>query len=540
MKQVYWWLCLAAVVFAFTPLGVGTTRASSLAGSPSFDGGFEADGGQVLAFIGYDSWGEFIPMTNGSQAYTGALIVVLYDIAGGPIQVNLNIVNLGQNNPQTVQLQPGQPATIQLNLAYSNSWHDATVYVGSSSETFSVAVPVSLLPPSIADTGGLDLLIIGIASEAVIAFTFCFWLARRMMAKAMYAPKFSLIIWGHVILIALAAFVILNFQWVDQTFAGMSPLVYVASVSPMVWAFALSLFNQAPAALVLRANAPLAGRLSFHAWYIRTAVDPKGRTVLIDPSWRGFWARTWGHNVVLVPEEARITQPEPFVADVIHKKVLTREQLIKRIRRPSVLKASPLDDFEVIPANVDGRPSWRESVKFVKLYFTPVGEPVEVSWPHLSIRHEVEVPAVYDEQGTVSVPAHHENRLTMPHYTDGSATLKIHLIHFRSQQSVVAGWRSSEDLATVLSDTSLDLEALKANFEARVAKIVNERLVARATLLGRAANDLDENEAAEESQRTNRGTLPDLDELTRNRLVSDLDPRDRVKPPRGGRRGDRR
>lgn len=98
-------------------------------------------------------------------------------------------------------------------------------------------------------------------------------------------------------------------------------------------------------------------------------------------------------------------------------------------------------------------------------------------------------------------PAHTEAHWSLPHYNEGSADIVLAPIHYRSAQSVVAGWRTAEDLAEVLSDTALDLEATKSHFETEVARKVRERLVARESLMGRTANDMDEKEAAQEAMR---------------------------------------
>jgi hypothetical protein len=121
------------------------------------------------------------------------------------------------------------------------------------------------------------------------------------------------------------------------------------------------------------------------------------------------------------------------------------------------------------------------------------------------------------------VPAHRERRLSWPHYTSGSAHLKLAPIHYRSAQSVVAGWRGAEDLAMVLSTTSLDNEALKSTFETQVASKVRERLLAREALLGRGTSDLDELEAAQEAERS-KDTLSPLDALFGKSLATPLAP----------------
>ena len=523
-STVRWVPLLLIMVVAVSLLGsfgaVGSVRAN---GSPPSNSGFLADNDQILAFNGYITWGgQYQSVSNGTQVYAGGFVLVLYDLTNHPIVVTISLAEGGNNVTQTTTTIPGAPDQVNIGLPQSNSWRPVILWVADTPQYYSVAVPLSLLPNSITTVGGLDLLTLGVLSESLISLALAVAFAYWCMRRALYAPKFSLLIWGHVILIAIASAVLIDFQFVDELFAGWSPLVYAAFLFPVFWAFSLSYFNKAPKAQLQRANAPLAGRLSFDFWSIRTARDARGRFVLIDPTWRGFWARLWGHHVVLIPEEAHLTQPEPFIADIKNRKVLSRVEIVRQIRRPSPAKASPADDFDVIPASLDGRPQKHEELP-QKLLITPIGEPVDVTWPHWTMHRDVEVPDELDTNGNVIIPKHREKHWSLPHYTSGAASLKLAPIHYRSAQSVVSGWRSAEDLGEVLSTTSLDNEALKSTFETQVARKVRERLLARESLLGRSSSDLDELEAAQEAERS-KDSLSPLDALFGKSLATPLSP----------------
>jgi hypothetical protein len=523
-SKLRWVPLLLLVLLAGSLVGsaglVGSARADA---SPPSNSGFLADNDHILAFNGYLTWGgQYQSVTNGSQVYAGGFVLVLYDLTTQPIVVTVSLQERGNNVSQTTTVIPSAADQVNIAVPQSNSWVPTTLWVGGTPQYYSVAVPISLLPNSITTVGGLDLLTLGVLSEALISLALAVAFAYWCMRRALWAPKFSLLIWGHVILIGIASAVLIDFQFVDALFAGWSPLVYAVFLFPVFWAFSLSYFNKAPTSQLQRANAPLAGRLSFDFWMIRTARDARGRFVLIDETWRGFWARIWGHHVVLIPEEARLTTAEPFIADVKNRKILSRVEIVRQVRRPSPAKASPADDFDVIPASVDGRPIKGDRLPH-KLLFTPVGEPVDVTWPRWTIHRDIEVPQEVDVNGNVIVPAHRERRLSRPHYTSGSAHLKLAPIHYRSAQSVVAGWRGAEDLAQVLSTTSLDNEALKSTFETQVASKVRERLLAREALLGRGTSDLDELEAAQEAERS-KDTLSPLDALFGKSLATPLAP----------------
>jgi hypothetical protein len=143
------------------------------------------------------------------------------------------------------------------------------------------------------------------------------------------------------------------------------------------------------------------------------------------------------------------------------------------------------------------------------LLWTPTGHPVDVTWPKLTIHRTVKVAPTVDRDGNVTAE-HYKQKLSMPHYTEGHANLVLHSLHYRSAMSVVSGWRSVEDLALILSDTTLDLEALKSSFETSVANTAKAHLLARASLLGQSAEDITMDEAAAEAERDRNAPLDAL------------------------------
>jgi hypothetical protein len=520
-KVLTWLLVLGIFAMPMLPLA----SAGTYIGAPTFSGSIIVDNGQALGFEGIITWGAaWQPITNGSQVFSNEVNFVFYDLTQNTLVLKITTTELGTTFNTTTTVYPNSPDEIQIALISNTNWNTVQMNVAGVTQYFSVATPISLLPPSIFNVGGLDLLVLVVISEAIVAFGGAVAAANAIMRRALWAPRFSLLIWGHVVLVGVAGAVLIDYQFVDSTFAGWSPLVYVFVVTPMFLAFLLSYFNRAPSAALIRANAPLAGKLTYSFYPLLTAKDARGREVLIDPSWRGFWARIFGHHVVLVPAEAQVSQPEPFVAAVINRRIISKREFLKRVARPSERKATPLDDFDVIPSSVDGRPLRGRSWLPVKLFWTPAGRPVNVEWPRLTIHKSVVVPARYNSNGTMMKPEQTKNRLTWPHYLEGSSDIVLAPIHYRSAQSVTAGWRTAEDLAEVLSDTALDLEATKSSFETEVARKVRERLVARESLMGRTSNDMDEIEAAQEAVRMSKDNVAPLDSLLgRGPVSSPLD-----------------
>jgi len=485
-------------------------------GVPIQQGGFITNDHRFLVFNGYLSFGGYYnAITNGTEVYAGAFVLVIYALTNFTYPVTISLTEMGTTTNQETTVVPDVADVVTLNLYQSNSWTQARVVVDGTPQYYTVAVPISLLPSYLDNIGGVDIIALGILSEALIALALALASAYAAQRRALWAPKFSLLVWGHVILIGLAAAVIVDFQWVDQTFAGWSPLVYAIFLWPIFFTFSLSYFNRAPKSEMLQANTPAAGRLSFNRWTLRMMRTTRGWE-LIGPKWKHWLQRLLspknGH-VMLGVKESDLTSPlpEPFMADIINRRIPHREEILRRVRRPSPDKNDPLDDFDIIQGSLDGRSGKGDDLP-LKLLFTPTGFPVEVEWPRWSMHKEVEVPEKFFKDGR-TVAAHMVNRLSAPYCKPGKATITLHSIHFRAPVSVINGWRSVEDLGNLLDTVTLDLEALKAGFGTQVTRKVRERILAREALMGRGQDDLSELEAASESVREQAKGTTSLDDL---------------------------
>jgi hypothetical protein len=494
-------------------------------GTPIQNGAFLTSDHRFLVFVGYLSFGGiYTDISNNSEVYAGALVLVIYSLVNSNQNLIISLSERGTTANQTTTVSPGVADVVTINLEPNNSWTSAKLVIDNTEQFYTVAVPVSLLPSYLDNIGGIDLIALGILSESLIALALALAAAYAAQRRAIFAPKFSLLVWGHVILIGIASAVIVDFQWVDQTFAGWSPLVYALFLWPIFFTFSLSYFNKAPRAELLQANTPSAGRLSFNRWTLRIVRTIKGWE-LIGPKWKHWFARLASEkngHVYLSVREADLTKPdsslpEPFIADIINRRVRSSEEILRRVRRPSPDKTHPLDDFDIISGTLEGPPKAGDDPP-VKLLFTPTGFPVEVSWPKLSLHKDEIVPARTLPDGRI-IAEHMRRHWSMPHYIPGKATLTLHSLHFRAPASVINGWRSVEDLGVLLDTVTLDIEALKSSFNTQVTKKVRERILAREALLGRGVEELDPLEAAEEAVREKTQGMVSLDQLFGRGLV---------------------
>ena len=520
-------LVFLLVMAPLASLGIGSARAASgpssnltpaTSGLPVQFGGFLTNDRHYLIFAGVTTWGGgFESITNNTQVYASSIELVIYSLLPTPSTLLIVSTENGVSTSQSVAVTDvSSPTVVSVNLLPIHSWTSVTMSVDETPQSYSVSVPISFLPSNIANVGGLDLIALAIISECLVALALAVSLAYGTMRKALWAPHFSLLVWGHVILISIAASVILDFQQVDELFAGWSPLFYAVFLFPIFFIFSLSFFNKARKVEMLQARAPLSGRLSFHRWEFYLGRDQKGRWVVIGPRWGDWLARAFGHHVPITTTETSVDTPEPFMADIVNHRLLSREQIERRVRNPSPAKSSAFEDFDIIPVTLEGRAasgSGRSEPPSL-LLFTPVGRPVNVTFPHLSVHKDKLIPARLDRKsGEVIIPEHHANRLCLPYYTEGKADITLHLIHFRSSISVTNGWRNADSLALLLADTQLDLESLKSHITETVTRLVKEQTLARESLLHRGETDLPAEEAVLEAERDKTSSIPTLEEL---------------------------
>ena len=222
----------------------GLTPEAGLTGTPALPSAYLVDNGAALVFVGSESWtAVWASEGNGSQVYSNALLLIAYDLRSSDFLLKVDAYqgSHGWVSNQSVLMASLTETVITVNFVSDANWQSVTLDIGGPPSQGGavwqgqIATPFSLLPPSVLNVGGLDILALGIISEGVACFAGMTGLARVLQRRARYAPKFSLLIWGHVVVVGIAATVILDYQWVNMTFAGWSPLAYAFAVSPMMF-----------------------------------------------------------------------------------------------------------------------------------------------------------------------------------------------------------------------------------------------------------------------------------------------------------------
>ncbi len=431
--------------------------------------------GVAIIFVGYYVWtGLWEPAVAGSQVFGAGLALEMYGLSPKNSTLDVGLFINGHFVDNTsIEINLEQQPTITLPFTPTTSWTRVVLYIDNVPEwSASFAVPLSLIPLAGYDIGGLDLLVLAGLSLVLLSFTAMTMTARRLMRRVLAAPKFSLLIWGHVIIIAIGGMVLANFQIVNSIFAGWSTLIYPIFLAP-VWFFAmLSYFNKTKGTEILQLLARAEGRVGWRRWIVYIGKTTDGKTVLMFPDWKDFWARAFGHFIVVDEEDTM--KPPRFVSDAQRAYI-----------RPAPKPRKTPNEWPIVNSQED---------MVEQIMWTLSDVPIKTVRPRLTIHKRKTIPAKIDRQG-MTIPAHDEMRLSLPHYEEGHAEWNLAPESFAAAAAVMARWASARDLAEAYSKIKTELSVLKGFFSRRVEEEVAARLTALESALGETERSLSPEEA---------------------------------------------
>lgn len=438
------------------------------------------------------------PLLDGMTLFGNGLQIFVYNLHTYNVEMSLTVYeNVAANGTggqrvlsESFTAQHLTQTEIDITLPQDLRQVAANLTVDNASWLFNHLTPLSLIPFN-TNIGGLDLLAMIILVEIVVFTCPLILLARRLTHKAIYAPKFSMLLWGHVVIISLLFVFFADYQWLDQTFGGVSYLVYPIVISVMLFLWSLSLFNRAEVVEILKPDTMAGHRLRYLRWTQLVGQMPDGRTVVIDPRWRGFIYGLLGHFATLIPVESEATvEGAPAGAEVQNRETLSAQEIAKRdkkLRRMRPGKERPEDDFNVVNA-VDTRDP-------VKIFWVDSNQPVSVEFPHLSWHKWVKVEVVTDVQGRVLVPAHEERKITWPHIVDGESTIRLAGIHYLDAPLAALGWSRAEDDFALLERRTYAVYVLRSRVHSEADRMTEERVAEMLSLIEKGEIPMTEEEA---------------------------------------------
>lgn len=495
-------LLLAPLVVAADASASGPTAdgaAPPPSNAPTLSGAVIIDDGAALGLVGYTGWlGVWTPASNGTQIYTSQFYLIFFNLrtTGFPLTIVVR-QNGGFVSNSSIFLSPVSESAVTINLPTHTSWTATSLnFSGTPAWHGQAATPVSFLPPSVASVGGLDLLALVLVSFMVLVGSAAFAVAAWAMRRAVWAPRFSLLVWGHVLLALLAALVFLDYIQIDQAFAGWSPLVYPWATFPLFFLSALWRFNRAPQVEILQGVAPPSGEFAYRRTKVRVGPLPDGRVVPVGESWGDFWARFWLHYGDPIWDGSPENMP-PFLAPVetmVSPTASPRAALkAAKMRRKFPLTTHPLFRFQVTNPQAD-------DVAYIA--HAKTSEPLKFAYPYLSFHRVVDVPAVYQPSpsGPVMVRAPTKKRkLSWPHYVDPPSHFNANILedkHFAFGAVVWAEFSTIKDLSRVVSKLGTELAVLKAHIHNLTEDKKYADLRTHYSVVDRASSGISEEESA--------------------------------------------
>lgn len=485
------------------------------ANAPNLTGAVIIGGGTSLAEIGYVGFGNvWIPAGNGAQIYSSSFYIVFFNLRTTGTTVLLDVLqNGGYVQNETIFISSVSSAAVTLILPNNPAWVTTyLVFDGVSEWVGSVATPISLLPNYILNVGGLDLFALVLVSFMLLNIMAGVVVARWAVRRAIWAPRFSMLVWGHVMLALLAAAVFLDYQQVDTLFAGWSPLVYPWLIFPIAFLWGLSLFNRAEVVQIQQGAKTPTGGLGYFLTEIRVGrmpVERGGRLAYVGESWWDFWARFWGHFTLA--ESTDQATARPWLAPVVNLLSPTASLRTRRKARKLAAKAFP-NSAEALAQFPILNPDTKRRVAYIA--FGKDDAPPEIKFPHLTAHRTVTLPAVYAVNPTggapvVLKPPREVVRLTWPHYAAPKVGEAIALEdeHYEPAAAVWAHFATVRQLGRAFAKVSHAFDVMEQAIDNRVQDEVYSIARARHALVGRTTSGISEEEAAKLAGET--GTLLD-------------------------------
>ena len=480
-----------------------TMGAVSLGGGLSILSGKITDHGDLAIPVTQTLTGADV-LSDGGLLFGNQIVLYLYNLQAFNqslhVTVYQHVNSLGVNGTKLLSTTMTATALgvseINVNFPDNIPQTRENLTVDGASWVFFHLTPYSLLPNLITTVGGVDLLVIGILVIVLVLVCPLIMIGRWLSHKALHAPNFNLLIWGHVIVIGLLTLLFFDYQTLDSLFGGLSYYLYPVVIAVMIGLWSMHLFNKSQIIEILKPDTMSGHRLRYLRWTQLIGTLADGRVVIIDPRWRGFIYALLGHFTTLIPVESEATvEGRPAGADIENRETLAAHELRKidqhmARRRPG--KEKPEDDFQIINAVDSGDP--------VRLFWVDSDEPVVVEFSHTSWRKEVDVPEMVDKHG-VHVAAHKEQKLTWPHIVDGESSIRLAGIHYFDAPLAALGWSTAEDDFALLEKRAYAVYVLRSRLHSETNRLTEERLSEFLMLLESGNTPLTEQEAQEMSER---------------------------------------
>ena len=382
--------------------------------------------------------------------------------------------------------------------------------------------PITLLPSGVLNVGGLDILAFGITAETLLLMVPLTLWARSIARRALWVPTIRWwLVLPHVATGSLLL-VSAEFPALDQLFSGLEFVLFPIPIGLLFFFWVMHLFNVAVPGEAFRPDPRDWHDLDFYRWRLVVGDLPDGRKVLIDPRWRGVFARLRNHApVILDPAKLKDGKtPVPVSAKVLTLRSESvdekRDRVWKEYRRfrsrPD--RPTPFDSFKVVNASLQ---EYREKDPPRLLWWVDSDQWLQVRFPYVTWHRDVQVPAVVDREGRTVQPARIKRKLTWPHYVDPPAVVALSGIHWKDVVAAGLDWVKQERAYQLVERLRRENYLLRATVyvlsDEKSARSMDETF----TWFDRERFPISVAEAQEEAKKPEKDDDVELDEPDRHR-----------------------
>lgn len=463
--------------------------------------------------VGFTRFNEFSAVGNGSHIYAYSLTVNISSITGQNRTAYIKVIDTDTGFSianVSLYVQAGKFLLWSVPLPVVHSYTPIRVLVDGTPGSFSYESPYTFLSFTSLPDGGLIILAFGVVSMMVIAGGILMWKSIKMTKRAIYAPKWSAVMWLHGIMIPLFAWYVVSFPSINSFFRGWE--VFVVPIPECIFLFfwVAGRVSTNVEAMFVQVVPRLGHRLGHILRFYYIGQDKDGDLVIIkvrDRSVFRWWYRSRGHHVKLYRRREFKGPLEPVAFDAAEFKELSKEQLRNPARFPRGAKYDASDDFPVLNTTED------EDTSISRVYYVPRISDFKVTWPHLTMHREVKVPATVDPKTGVTIPEHTKNKLCWPYIADGSAEVTLASWHYADVIAQALGWITAEDMERENNDLSLQVAALLGNQHTETNRKAEARLLANREVINRPYDELSaEDQSAYLAYDKSRDKLPEEQE----------------------------
>lgn len=488
------------LVLSFTaaPASAVCVGACSPVGFTTHDGYFYVQAGGTI-------FGDFSPVSNGSQVYAFSLTVEISSLVGINETAIAHLYESGSSKSvanQSLIVAPYANDYINLTIPSTHQWTELELKVDGTPVFFSVETPYYFLSiPGIED-GGLDFSIFIALGIFWVFFVFAYLKGKHMTDRAVKGPGIEARTWFHGTFAAMFVLYLLDFQLMNSVFQGWEFLVIPIPEACFFLFWSGTQHDKSSYAMIVQGvpvtGAPIRFNLDFWDHGTPGSGPAAGKLVACGEGIWQWWYRSRGYHTILY-EDKKDGAPEPMAFDVTEGSRLTPEQVAWLGRIPQNPASNTSKGFLTRMMGHDKRRP------VTHMFCVASRDDWDIKLPYWSWWRAIPAHEDTDPGGfIVKIPERHKFR---PHIEPGYAHITLAPWHYQFVWALNFGWIRPEDLEKENQDLLKAIWALKGTIDSLTGKKSETAMNALVDLQNRPKSDLspEDLEAGVARRRQERG-----------------------------------